>query len=309
MSEPDVALALSQPWVSIDNDSQGTSPTGLLGQEHPHPRAYGTFPRILRKYVREEQAPDARGRDPQVHRAAGAAHAPGRPRRAQAGHVGRRRRLRSGTDRGQGDLRESEPAFGGDGVRAGQRRAGDRRWPTPRTPCRARSCAVPARPQQDPRNDHHQGWRGRSRGGAARDHATTTDVPHRRLHRRGLHDRHRRRRPARAGSRSRPVRGLRQREAAEDHDVRQRHPADHGRDDARSQRQHAPELRSRAQGGRGIRRARCCPPTRRASAASRIASRSIRASSRATRTSCRTSCGPSCRRKGRRRCGTPSASG
>jgi N-acyl-D-aspartate/D-glutamate deacylase len=54
MSEPDVVLALQQPWVSIDNDSSGTSPEGILGQEHPHPRAYGTFPRILRKYVREE---------------------------------------------------------------------------------------------------------------------------------------------------------------------------------------------------------------------------------------------------------------
>jgi dihydroorotase/N-acyl-D-amino-acid deacylase len=62
MDEPDVKLALRQPWVSIDNDSQGTSPEGLLGQEHPHPRAYGTFPRILRKYVREEHVlslPDA----------------------------------------------------------------------------------------------------------------------------------------------------------------------------------------------------------------------------------------------------------
>jgi N-acyl-D-amino-acid deacylase len=55
MSEPDVALALQQPWVSVDNDSQGTAPDGLLGKEHPHPRAYGTFPRILRKYVREER--------------------------------------------------------------------------------------------------------------------------------------------------------------------------------------------------------------------------------------------------------------
>src|ERR1700677_5137343 len=54
MQEDDVALALVQPWVSIDNDSSGTSPQGLLGEEHPHPRAYGTFPRILRKYVREE---------------------------------------------------------------------------------------------------------------------------------------------------------------------------------------------------------------------------------------------------------------
>ena len=55
MSEPDVVLALQQPWVSVDNDSPGTSPDGILGEEHPHPRAYGTFPRILRKYVREEK--------------------------------------------------------------------------------------------------------------------------------------------------------------------------------------------------------------------------------------------------------------
>jgi dihydroorotase/N-acyl-D-amino-acid deacylase len=55
MSEPDVSLALMQPWVSICNDSQGTTPDGFLGREHPHPRAYGTFPRILRKYVREEK--------------------------------------------------------------------------------------------------------------------------------------------------------------------------------------------------------------------------------------------------------------
>jgi len=55
MSEPDVTLALQQQWVAINNDSSGTSPEGLLGQEHPHPRAYGTFPRILRKYVREEK--------------------------------------------------------------------------------------------------------------------------------------------------------------------------------------------------------------------------------------------------------------
>jgi N-acyl-D-amino-acid deacylase len=62
MDEPDVALALQQPWVSVDNDAPGTSPDGLLGKEHPHPRAYGTFPRILRKYVREEKKltlPDA----------------------------------------------------------------------------------------------------------------------------------------------------------------------------------------------------------------------------------------------------------
>ncbi len=54
MNEEDIVLALQQPWTSIDNDSSGTSPEGPLAAEHPHPRAYGAFPRVLRKYVREE---------------------------------------------------------------------------------------------------------------------------------------------------------------------------------------------------------------------------------------------------------------
>ncbi|HEV2297262.1 MAG TPA: D-aminoacylase [Candidatus Acidoferrales bacterium] len=62
MSEPDVELALKQPWVSIDNDYAGMSPSGILGKEHAHPRAYGTFPRIIRKFVEQEHLlslPDA----------------------------------------------------------------------------------------------------------------------------------------------------------------------------------------------------------------------------------------------------------
>ena len=55
MNEPDIRLAVEQPWVSFDNDSSGTSPDGLLGEEHPHPRAYGTFPRVIRRYVREQK--------------------------------------------------------------------------------------------------------------------------------------------------------------------------------------------------------------------------------------------------------------
>jgi len=62
MQEADVTLALRQPWVSVDNDSEGTAPEGLLGASHPHPRAYGTFPQILHRYVRDEKIltlPDA----------------------------------------------------------------------------------------------------------------------------------------------------------------------------------------------------------------------------------------------------------
>jgi dihydroorotase/N-acyl-D-amino-acid deacylase len=55
MSEPDIELAAVQPWVSFCNDSAGTSPEGALGKDFPHPRAYGTFPRVLRRYVREER--------------------------------------------------------------------------------------------------------------------------------------------------------------------------------------------------------------------------------------------------------------
>ena len=62
MREPDVALALEQPWVSVGTDNSATSPEGILGADHPHPRAYGTFPHILAKYVRGEHKlslPDA----------------------------------------------------------------------------------------------------------------------------------------------------------------------------------------------------------------------------------------------------------
>jgi len=54
MDEPDVRLILQQPWVAIDNDAAGASTEGILSHEHPHPRAFGTFPRILRKYVHDE---------------------------------------------------------------------------------------------------------------------------------------------------------------------------------------------------------------------------------------------------------------
>ncbi len=51
MAQPDVTLALRQPWVSICDDAAATAPNP---HQHPHPRAYATFPRIIHKYVREE---------------------------------------------------------------------------------------------------------------------------------------------------------------------------------------------------------------------------------------------------------------
>lgn len=55
MKEEDVRLAMQQPWVSFDTDYGAVNPTGPLGESKSHPRAYGTFPRILGKYVREEK--------------------------------------------------------------------------------------------------------------------------------------------------------------------------------------------------------------------------------------------------------------
>ncbi len=52
-SEPDMQLILKQPWTSIGSDGSAVSPDGPTGRTHPHPRYYGTFPRVLGRYVRE----------------------------------------------------------------------------------------------------------------------------------------------------------------------------------------------------------------------------------------------------------------
>jgi N-acyl-D-aspartate/D-glutamate deacylase len=52
-SEEDMQYALKQPFVSIGSDGTAVKPEGPLAKDHPHPRYYGTFPRILGRYVRE----------------------------------------------------------------------------------------------------------------------------------------------------------------------------------------------------------------------------------------------------------------
>ena len=53
-SEEDMRYALRQPFVSIGSDGLALATDGPLGDGHPHPRSYGTFPRVLGRYVREE---------------------------------------------------------------------------------------------------------------------------------------------------------------------------------------------------------------------------------------------------------------
>src|SRR5262249_53546890 len=55
MSEPDVQAALRQPWVSFGSDSRSPSPKARAAGESAHPRAYGTFPRVMGHYVRDER--------------------------------------------------------------------------------------------------------------------------------------------------------------------------------------------------------------------------------------------------------------
>jgi N-acyl-D-aspartate/D-glutamate deacylase len=55
MNEADVQYALKQPWVSIGSDSGSPTPEARANAAAVHPRAYGTFPRVLGRYVRDEK--------------------------------------------------------------------------------------------------------------------------------------------------------------------------------------------------------------------------------------------------------------
>ena len=61
MSEEDVRTGLRSPFVTIGTDSAAMRTEGALAQGPPHPRAYGTFPRVLGKYVRDDKAVVAAG--------------------------------------------------------------------------------------------------------------------------------------------------------------------------------------------------------------------------------------------------------
>jgi len=54
MSEDDVRMIMRLPWVAIASDGSALRPEGVLGDGLPHPRSYGTNPRVLGHYVRDE---------------------------------------------------------------------------------------------------------------------------------------------------------------------------------------------------------------------------------------------------------------
>ncbi len=51
MLEANVAMVMKEPYVAFSSDGSLTE----FGQGFPHPRAYGSFPRVFRKYVREDK--------------------------------------------------------------------------------------------------------------------------------------------------------------------------------------------------------------------------------------------------------------
>ncbi|MCH7538654.1 MAG: D-aminoacylase [Proteobacteria bacterium] len=54
-SEAVVRKAVALPWVSFNSDAASLAPEGVFLKSNPHPRAYGSFARVLGKYVRDEQ--------------------------------------------------------------------------------------------------------------------------------------------------------------------------------------------------------------------------------------------------------------
>ncbi len=54
MSEDNIRKKIQQPWLSFCSDSGSLAPEGVFLNRNPHPRAYGSFARLLGRYVREE---------------------------------------------------------------------------------------------------------------------------------------------------------------------------------------------------------------------------------------------------------------
>ncbi|HUG52150.1 MAG TPA: D-aminoacylase [Vicinamibacteria bacterium] len=54
-AEEDMRHALRQPFVSVGSDGTAVRKGGATAAGNPHPRYYGTFPRVLGRYVREEK--------------------------------------------------------------------------------------------------------------------------------------------------------------------------------------------------------------------------------------------------------------
>ena len=128
MREDDVRLALSNPMISIGTDSGARAEDGPLSESKSHPRAWGSFTRILGKYVRDEKLiplEDAIRRFTSRPATRVGHH---RPRHPAARHEGRRHDLQS-----RRPFATCRPSS----IRRTTRRASSTCWSTARPWCRA----------------------------------------------------------------------------------------------------------------------------------------------------------------------------
>ncbi|MCH7674732.1 D-aminoacylase [candidate division KSB1 bacterium] len=55
MSEQNIKKKIAIPWMAFDSDAASLEPEGVFLKRNPHPRAYGSFARLLGKYARDEK--------------------------------------------------------------------------------------------------------------------------------------------------------------------------------------------------------------------------------------------------------------
>ncbi|MBK8021150.1 MAG: amidohydrolase family protein [Chloroflexi bacterium] len=109
MSEENVRKQIALPWVSFCSDAESLAPEGVFLKSNPHPRAYGSFARLLGRYVRDEQIIPL---EEAVRRLAALPASVLKIKKRgvlRPGYFCRRGGLRPGPGRGQGDLCAAAP--------------------------------------------------------------------------------------------------------------------------------------------------------------------------------------------------------
>ena len=109
IAEEDIREIVRSPTALVGSDGNCVADYGIVGQGMPHPRFYGTFPRIIGHYVHERAAAAARAGGPQDDRRDGAGAAAARPRPAQGRLPRRHHDLRPRRLQGPRDLRRPAP--------------------------------------------------------------------------------------------------------------------------------------------------------------------------------------------------------
>ena len=124
MSEDNVRREVQLPWVSFGSDAASIAAEGLFLNEHPHPRTYGNFARLLGHYVRDEGLVPLAEAIRRLTSLPAANLGIARRGALAARLLCRSRHLRSPHDRRPGDLRGAARLCGRHAPRLRQRRAG-----------------------------------------------------------------------------------------------------------------------------------------------------------------------------------------